>query len=94
MGGLIGNHNYVTTAYPLAPILTTLDEVEGCSHAVCLSSGIFRTVVQWLTRIQLYSHSVHTIQWRQRELKVGGTSLVSRLSACLTEANWWRLIAE
>ena len=23
-----------------------------------------------------------------------GTSLVSRLSACLTEANWWRLIAE
>jgi len=33
-------------------------------------------------------------QWRQREFKVGGTSLVSRLSACLTEANWWRLIAE
>jgi len=33
-------------------------------------------------------------QCRQRELKVGGTSLVSRLSACLTEANWWRLIAE
>jgi len=33
-------------------------------------------------------------QWRQRELKVGGTSLASRLSACLTEANWWRLIAE
>jgi len=25
---------------------------------------------------------------------VGGTSLVSRLSACLTEVNWWRLIAE
>ena len=25
---------------------------------------------------------------------VGGTSLVSRLSACLTEANSWRLIAE
>jgi len=23
-----------------------------------------------------------------------GTSLVSRLSACLAEANWWRLIAE
>jgi len=34
------------------------------------------------------------IQCRQREFKVGGTSLVSRLSACLTEANWWRLIAE
>jgi len=34
-------------------------------------------------------------QWRQREFKVGGgTSLVSRLSACLTEANLWRLIAE
>ena len=33
-------------------------------------------------------------QWRQREFKVGGTSLVSRLSAFLTEANWWRLIAE
>jgi len=33
-------------------------------------------------------------QRRQRELKVGGTSLVSRLSACLTEANSWRLIAE
>ena len=33
-------------------------------------------------------------QWRQREFKVGGTSLVSRLSACLTEANWWRLITE
>jgi len=27
-------------------------------------------------------------QWRQREFKVGGTSLVSRLSACLTEADW------
>ena len=55
VGGLIGNHNYVTTAYPLAPILTTsLDDVEGCSHAVCLSSGIFHAVVQWLTRIQLY----------------------------------------
>ena len=26
-------------------------------------------------------------QWRQREFKVEGTSLVSRLSACLTEAN-------
>ena len=26
--------------------------------------------------------------------RLGGTSLVSRLSACLTEANWWRLIAE
>ena len=26
--------------------------------------------------------------------KVGWTSLVSRLSACLTEAKWWRLIAE
>jgi len=38
--------------------------------------------------------SVCDVQWRQRELKVGGTSLVSRLSACLTEANWWRLIAE
>jgi len=24
----------------------------------------------------------------------GGTSLVSRLSACLTKAKWWRLIAE
>ena len=35
-----------------------------------------------------------TNQWRQREFKVGGTSLVSRLSACLTEANWWRLIAD
>ena len=35
-----------------------------------------------------------SVQWRQREFKVGGTSLVSRLSACLTEANWWRLIAE
>ena len=35
-----------------------------------------------------------TKQWRQREFKVGGTSLVSRLSAYLTEANWWRLIAE
>ena len=34
------------------------------------------------------------VQWRQREFKVGGSSLVSRLSACLTEANWWRLIAE
>jgi len=33
-------------------------------------------------------------QWRQREFKVGGTSLVSRLFACLTEANWWRLTAE
>jgi len=33
-------------------------------------------------------------QCRQREFKVGGTSLVSRLSACLTVANWWRLIAE
>jgi len=33
-------------------------------------------------------------QWRQREFKVGRTSLVSRLSAFLTEANWWRLIAE
>ena len=33
-------------------------------------------------------------QWRQREFKVGGTSLVSRLSACLTEGSWWRLIAE
>jgi len=34
-------------------------------------------------------------QWRgQREFKVGRTSLASRLSACLTEANWWRLIAE
>jgi len=34
-------------------------------------------------------------QWRQREFKVvGGTSLVSRLSACLAEANWWRLTAE
>ena len=34
-------------------------------------------------------------QWRQHEFKVGGgTSLVSRLSACLTEAKWWRLIAE
>ena len=30
-------------------------------------------------------------QWRQREFKVGGASLVSRLSACLTEANWWCL---
>ena len=28
------------------------------------------------------------------EFKVGVTSLVSRLSVCLTEANWWRLIAE
>ena len=37
---------------------------------------------------------VRRFQWRQREFKVGGTSLVSRLSACLTEANWWRLIAE
>jgi len=36
----------------------------------------------------------YIMQWRQREFKVGGTSLVSRLSACLTEANWWRLIAE
>ena len=36
----------------------------------------------------------HDDQWRQREFKVGGTSLVSRLSAFLTEANWWRLIAE
>ena len=26
--------------------------------------------------------------------RLGGTSLVSRLSICLTEANWWRLIAE
>ena len=26
--------------------------------------------------------------------RLGGTSLVSRLSACLTEANWWRLIAK
>jgi len=24
--------------------------------------------------------------------RLGGTSLVSRLSACLTEANWWRLM--
>jgi len=40
------------------------------------------------------SASVGQAQWRQREFKVGGTSLVSRLSACLTEANWWRLIAE
>ena len=33
-------------------------------------------------------------QWRQREFKFGGTSLVSRLSVCLTEANRWRFIAE
>jgi len=26
--------------------------------------------------------------------RLGGTSLVSRLFACLTEANWWRLITE
>ena len=26
--------------------------------------------------------------------RLGGTSLVSRLSACLTETNWWRLVAE
>jgi len=26
--------------------------------------------------------------------RLGGTILESRLSACLTEANWWRLIAE
>ena len=39
-------------------------------------------------------NNTRSLQWRQREFKVGGTSLVSRLSACLTEANWWRLIAE
>ena len=40
-----------------------------------------------------YAYTV--LQWHQREFKLGsGTSLVSRLSACLTEANWWRLIAE
>ena len=42
----------------------------------------------------LVSYDDRVKQWRQREFKVGGTSLVSRLSACLTEANWWRLIAE
>ena len=39
-------------------------------------------------------HILWSSQWRQREFKVGGTSLVSRLSACLTEAIWWRLITE
>jgi len=38
MGRLIGKHYYVT-----ALILTTLGDVDGCSHAVCLSSSIFRT---------------------------------------------------
>jgi len=31
---------------------------------------------------------------RSTRVQGWGTSLVSRLSACLTEANWWRLIAE
>jgi len=46
------------------------------------------------SRTSLHLQTTSKQQWRQREFKVGGTSLVSRLSACLTEANWWRLIAE
>ena len=51
-------------------------------------------LIDWLVIQQTLSYSVvqSLVQRRQRELKVGGTSLVSRLSACLTEANWWRLI--
>ena len=51
--------------------------------------------LRWEGLVSGVSASLHgECQWRQREFKVGGTSLVSRLSACLTEANWWRLIAE
>jgi len=56
---------------------------------------IYSTLVQVCTDTRVHRYSCYrTHQRRQRELKVGGTSLVSRLSACLTEANWWRLIAE
>ena len=60
-----------------------------------LGDGEIRTAVQIsIRRVRdtavTRSASVGQAQWRQREFKVGG----GRLSACLTEANWWRLIAE
>ena len=60
-----------------------------------LSSPASNNASQYTSALYARSFlSVSYIQWRQREFKVGGTSLVSRLSTCLTEANWWRLIAE
>ena len=52
----------------------------GVGDAVA-SAGPLQTIS---TSLQTDNH-INT-QWRQRKIKVGGTSLVSRLSACLTEA--------
>ena len=66
--------------------------VISCSLRVSVIALFYKRL--WL-EVYLYNHERwRSDQWRQREFKVGGTSLVSRLSACLTEANWWRLITE
>jgi len=57
-------------------------------------TGVKRAIHKFKPGIFWYDEMAFYTQWRQREFKVGEMSLVSRLSACLTEANWWRLIAE
>ena len=92
---LVKSRSVLPFWYWLTRVVPDKGPLNGCV-CVCVTDTLMRVTSgrsQHLACITTGSYGNE--QWRQRKFKVGGgTSLVSRLSACLTEANWWRLIAE
>ena len=64
-------------------------------YVVLIMQCLNNVVTLWCRIVDTATlHHGHMASGVNTSSRLGGTSLVSRLSACLTEANWWRLIAE